>query len=350
MELRLSNKKLAVLIKEREIRAAELASANKELAFQNGEKGKLTAALILANQELAFQNSEKEKRAAELIIANEELLFQNAEKEKRAIELSSVIEELAFQNKEKERRTAELVTCNDVLAVRTAELLTANAELESFSYSVSHDMRAPLRAIQGFSRMLKEDYENKLDAEGNRLVNNIIGHTKKMGQLIDELLNFSRLGRKALIMVDIPMQHMVENICREFQIGDVDGRITFEINELLSVKGDSLVLKQAWTNIISNAIKYSRLKENAIIEIGSSEKGREIIYYVKDNGAGFDMRFANKLFGVFQRLHSEEQFEGTGVGLAIVHRIISKHGGKVWAEGKVNEGATFYFSLPKHSS
>ncbi|MEP7106957.1 MAG: CHASE3 domain-containing protein [Ferruginibacter sp.] len=301
--------------KEKEKRAAELIIANKELVFQNEEKEKRAEALIIADRELVFQSEEKEKRAAELIIANEELVFQNEEKEKRAEELSIV-----------------------------------NKDLESFSYSVSHDLRAPLRAINGYAQILKEDSGTQLDNESIRVINNIMDNAKKMGQLLDDLLTFSRIGRKELVKVNIPMHDMVTNLCNEIKNEHNNRTIHFKINDLQPAEGDSATLKQVWINLISNAVKYSRQNENAVIEIGSAIKDDEIIYHIKDNGAGFDMRYADKLFGVFQRLHSDKEFEGNGVGLAIVHRIISKHGGRVWAEAKVNEGAIFHFSLPKNIS
>ena len=226
------------------------------------------------------------------------------------------------------------------------ELETVNKELESFSYSVSHDLRSPLRAIHGYTQMLKEDYITQLDAEARRIINNTMHYAKIMGQLIDDLLTFSRLGRKELIKRNITMQDIVTNICNEIKNEYGSRNIQFKINELHAIEGDIVIIKQAWVNLISNAVKYSRLNEKTVIEIGCNVKEDEIIYYIKDNGVGFDMLYVDKLFGVFQRLHANKEFEGTGVGLAIVHRIISKHGGRVWAEGKVGEGAIFYFSLP----
>ena len=226
------------------------------------------------------------------------------------------------------------------------KLKAANKELESFSYSVSHDLRAPLRGIHGFAQILLEDYGNSLDAEAQRLMNNIMANAQKMGQLIDDLLNFSRLGRKELSVMNISMKHMAAGVCDDFKRQQNGHNIEFKINELQSAEADSIALKQVWVNLISNAVKYSGLKESAVVEIGSEAIADEIVYYVKDNGVGFDMKYVDKLFGVFQRLHSEKEFEGTGVGLAIVHRIITRHGGRVWAEGKKNEGAAFYFSLP----
>jgi signal transduction histidine kinase len=362
-ELVIANKELAFQNKEKESRAKELTIANMELAFQNKEKENRAKELTIANKELAFQNKEKEKRAAELIIANKELVFQNEEKEKRAAELIVANTELAFQNKEKEKRAGELTAANHELKTaqedirkmnealeqtvfdRTSQLVAANKELESFSYSISHDLRAPLRAVNGFTKILKEELAGQLDGEANRIMNIIMASTKKMGQLIDDLLAFSRLGRKELSKMNIQMQDMVTNLCDEIKEESGQPELRFKINELKPVMGDTMAIKQVWINLISNAVKYSGNNEKAVIEIGSEEKETEIMYYIKDNGAGFDMRFAQKLFGVFQRLHSDEEFEGTGVGLAIVHRIISKHGGRVWADGKINEGANFYFTL-----
>jgi len=170
-------------------------------------------------------------------------------------------------------------------------------------------------------------------------------NAKKMGQLIDDLLTFSRIGRKELVKTNLHMESIVTDICRELKDGQGNRAIEFHIGGLLPAYADSTSIRQVWLNLISNAIKYSGLKEKAFIEIGSEIKGDEIIYHIKDNGAGFDMRYANKLFGVFQRLHSDEEFEGTGVGLALVRRIITKHGGRTWAEGKIDKGAIFYFTL-----
>jgi PAS domain S-box-containing protein len=298
--------------------------SEQEIKMLNDQLEKHARELIVANKELVFENTEKEKRAAELLIANTELLFQNCEKEKRATELLNAISDLKFS------------------AVQFEEV---NKELESFSYSVSHDLRAPLRAVHGYSKMLKENYEIQLDSEGNRLVNNIMSNAKKMGQLIDDLLRFSRIGRKDLIKSNIAMFEMVTSVCNELKNELPDRNIEFNIRPMPSALGDNISVKHIWLNLVSNAIKYSRLKEKSIIEIGSETKENEIIYYIKDNGAGFDMRYVNKLFGVFQRLHSDQEFEGTGVGLALVQRIVLKHGGKVWACGEVDKGATFYFTL-----
>ena len=208
-------------------------------------------------------------------------------------------------------------------------------------------MRAPLRAVNGYARMLDEKYGTQLDQEAHRLMNNIMDNAIKMGQLIDDLLSFSHIGRKDLVKMYTPMYDMVTNICSELKNEQGVRNIEFDIRQILPAQADSIAIKQVWLNLISNAIKYSRLKEKTLIEIGSEINGDEIVYYIKDNGAGFDKRYANKLFNIFQRLHSDEEFEGTGIGLAIVKRIIFKHGGRIWADGKVNEGAIFYFTLNK---
>ena len=321
----------------------ELIIANKLLAFQNEEKEKRAAELIVANKELAFQNNEKEKRAAELVVANKELAFQNEEKEKRAVEL--IIANNALKEAQQDIRQLNEKLERKVIE-RTAQLEAVNKELESFSYSVSHDLRAPLRAIHGFTKILEEDYGNQLDGEAARMMNNIMSNAKKMGQFIDDLLAFSRLGRKELTKSNILMEHMVQEICAEIKTEASKQNIEFVIHALMPSEGDSIAIKQVWVNLISNAVKYSKHIEKPVIEIGCELKAGKINYYIKDNGAGFDMRYVDKLFGVFQRLHSDEEFEGSGVGLAIIHRIITKHGGKVWAQGKVNDGAIFSFSLP----
>jgi PAS domain S-box-containing protein len=229
--------------------------------------------------------------------------------------------------------------------VAEEQLQMVNKELEAFSYSVSHDLRAPLRAVNGFAQMLKEEYSSKLDEEGKRILDVIKYNANKMGTLIDELLSFSRLGRKELQRTSVQMNMLVTDVLSE--VGkSLPHSAEINLGQLHNIKGDQGLIRQVMVNLISNAVKYSYKKQNPVVHILSENKNGEIIFSVKDNGAGFDMRYANKLFGVFQRLHSQDEFEGTGVGLAIVQRIVTKHGGKVWAEGKINEGATFNFSLP----
>jgi PAS domain S-box-containing protein len=222
-----------------------------------------------------------------------------------------------------------------------------NKELESFSYSVSHDLRAPLRSIDGYTQILIDDYGKQIDAEGNRLMKIVINNARRMAQLIDDLLDFSRVGRKEIAKTSISTENMVKSIISEIQSTEQSRQLEFSVNNLPASFGDASLLRQVWYNLISNAVKYTRKKEKAMISISGEHQGDSAVFHVTDNGTGFDMQYAPKLFGVFQRLHRQQDFEGTGVGLAIVHRIISRHGGKVWAEGKVNEGAVFSFSLPQ---
>ena len=217
-----------------------------------------------------------------------------------------------------------------------------NHELESFTYSVSHDLRAPLRSIRGFTEVLKEEYAAKLDEEGNRLLRIVMNNASRMGQLIDDLLDFSRLGRRELSYSDVNVQMLVEEVIQELTAHDKKV-IQWDVRILESARGDLRMLKQVWINLISNAIKYSRKVAQPRIDIGCKQLRGNLVYYVKDNGVGFDMKYSDKLFKVFQRLHSHQEFEGTGVGLALVHRIVTKHRGEIWAESKVNEGTTFYF-------
>jgi signal transduction histidine kinase len=228
---------------------------------------------------------------------------------------------------------------------RTKELETANKELESFSYSVSHDLRAPLRAVSGYAIMLKEDYEDSFDAEAKRIIGNIISNVKMMGRLIDDLIAFSRLGKREVARRNVDMKALAEACTSELLNGWPEEKFNLVVGDLPSCSGDEDLIRQVWLNLIGNALKYSSRTADPLIEIGSTGNPNEVTWFVRDNGAGFDMKYADKLFKVFQRLHSQEEFEGTGIGLALVRRIIDKHKGRVWAESTPGTGTVFYFTL-----
>jgi PAS domain S-box-containing protein len=272
----------------------------------------------ISSHELVFNG-----RLSRLILANDVTKRKKAEDSLREL------------NETLEQRVTE----------RTSELEAANKELEAFSYSVSHDLRSPLRAVDGFTRIIIEDYGHKLDDEAKRLFDVICQNAQNMGRLIDDLLEFSRLGRKQIEPTLIDMGQLTQDVCRQIEPSILPTQ-NLRIEELPEISGDKALLRQVFINLILNALKYSRTKENALVEIGGRTEEEENIYYIRDNGVGFNMQYYGKLFGVFQRLHTQDEFEGTGVGLAIVQRIIHRHGGRVWAEAEINKGATFYFALP----
>lgn len=283
------------------------------------EIGSRTTALERSNENLAAEIREREAAEAALRRAEEELRQLNADLEQR-------------------------------VADRTEQLAAANKELESFSYSVSHDLRAPVRAIAGFSKLLAEHHEAQLDDEAKRKLGIVRSEAARMGTLIDDLLAFSRLGRQSLQMRTVDMAELVRLSFQTVQSRQPGSAPTLHVNPLPAAIGDRSLLAQVWINLLANAVKFSAKTENPSIEVNAISDAQEHTYCVRDNGAGFDPRYASKLFGVFQRLHDQADFPGTGVGLALVHRIITRHGGRVWAESKTGVGATFYFTLPRSQS
>lgn len=245
--------------------------------------------------------------------------------------------------------TLENIKTNEELeqrvVARTKELEEVNNELELFSYSVSHDLRAPLRSINGFMSILLEEHGKLLNDDARELADKVVKNANQMTKLIDDLLKFFKAGKKEILKTEIPVTRLITEILEEMKPSYEGRSIEFKLLDLPNCQADLNLLKQVWLNLISNAIKYSAHTSPAIIEIGSFVRENETVYYVKDNGAGFDMNYYSKLFGVFQRLHSPRLFEGNGIGLALVEKIIAFHKGKVWAESKLNSGATFYFTL-----
>ena len=259
--------------------------------------------------------------------------------------LVGIVQDITIR-KQAENKVIELnAALEERVRHRTEQLESANKELEAFTYSVSHDLRSPLRIIDGYAKILVEDYENLLDKEGNRTIGIIMSNARRMGQLIDDLLNFSKAGRDAVRKKNIDMKFVVNGVLAELSEGGTDIPQDLQIGTLDIALCDENLVKQVWINLISNAIKYSSTKPKPEIRIGMQKEDGKSIYYVKDNGAGFDMQYYHKLFGVFQRLHSHHEFSGTGVGLAIVNRIVKRHGGSVWAESTVDVGCCFYFTL-----
>jgi two-component system, sensor histidine kinase and response regulator len=263
----------------------------------------------------------------------------------------SVLLKIQLQKKELLEKTvslekahAQINQLNADLHKNIKQLELTNKDLESFSYSVSHDLRSPLRSIIGYSKMLEEDCLD-LNDNAKKSLKAVQRNAEKMNRLIDDLLEFSKTGRKELVKSEVNVKELIQNTVTEI-CNSVNHKAEIRLGYIDSTYADHSLLTQVWINLISNAIKYSAKKENPVVEIGSQRSENNIVYYVKDNGAGFSMDYVDKLFGVFQRLHKSDEFEGTGVGLAIVQRIITRHGGQIWAEAKVDEGATFYFSLP----
>ncbi len=290
--------------------------------------------------------TDRKKAEEKLREANAQTQHLLAEAERSRRTLLSVVED----QKEAEDKIRQLnQDLEQRVSERTAELETSNKELEAFAYSVSHDLRAPLRAIDGYSRILEEENSDKFDDEGRQILKIIRDSTKKMDQLIADLLALSRVSRIQLAFIPIDMTNLVKTVFDETITTEIKENVHFEVSELPTAEGDMTLIRQVWSNLIANAIKYTKLIKDRHIEVRGFIKGGVCTYSIHDNGVGFNTKYADKLFGLFQRLHKEKEFEGTGVGLAIVKRIIARHGGEVWAEGKENNGATFSFTLPQHS-
>lgn len=247
-------------------------------------------------------------------------------------------DEVRTLNQDLERRVAE----------RTEELLAANRELEAFTYTVSHDLRAPLRAINGFSNLLSESNAERLDEKGRRYLHTIAEATRRMGQLIDDLLMFAKLNRQQIRSEPVSLDLMFDDMLEELRIIEGFREVEIVRGELPAIHGDRLLIRQAFFNLLSNAFKFTRKRADARIVISAERQPGSVVISIADNGTGFDMKYANRLFGIFQRLHSEDDFEGTGVGLSIVHRVVHRHGGRVWFEATEGEGATFSVMLPVH--
>jgi PAS domain S-box-containing protein len=278
----------------------------------------------------------------ELVVASRWSLQRDAHQRPAAI--------LETNNNVTERKAAEerIRKLNVDLERRTIELEASNKELEAFAYSVSHDLRAPLRHVAAYSELLQKQAAPVLDDRCKRYVANLVDSARKMGMLIDDLLAFSKIGRAETRMTLVSLDELAREVLRDVERDTDDRHIDWRISELPHVLGDRSMLRLALSNLVANAVKFTRPRPNARIEIGSRDASSDdLVVFVRDNGVGFDMKYVDKLFGVFQRLHSGETFEGTGIGLATVQRIIARHGGRAWAEGAVDGGATFYFSLPK---
>jgi signal transduction histidine kinase len=365
-ELVIAIKELTFQNQEKEKRAAELVIANKELAYQNNEKVKRAEELVIAIEELTYQNKEKEKRAEELIIANKELAFQNTEKEKRAEELIIANKELAFQNTEKEKRAQELIAANIELAYqniekekRARELLIANKEIETFSYISSHDLQEPLRKIQTFSgRIFVEEYDN-LSAMGKYYVERTKLSALHMQTLIDDLLAYSRTKTTQRKFVSSDLNKIVKEAIKMLKEEIQEKQAKIEMQDLGKANVIPFQFKQLLQNLISNSLKYSIPEvqphiviKSSLIKLNTSDSNDLILncdhYHisVSDNGIGFDPKFNEKIFEIFQRLHHKNVYKGTGIGLTIARKIVENHNGIITATSKINKGAQFDIYIP----
>ncbi len=364
-ELTIANTELAFQNEEKGKRAAELMIANTELAFQNEEKGKRAAELTVANTELAFQNEEKGKRAAELTIANTELAFQNEEKGKRAAELTIANTELAYQNEEKGKRAAELTIANTELAFqneekekRAAELIIANKELLAFTYVSSHDLQEPLRKIQTYSDLLEQENPNST-AKGKEYIKRIQSAAGRMQQLIIDLLEYSRINATERKFEITDLNIIIEEVKIDLKEAIEEKNAIIDIHTLCHVNIIAFQFRQLIYNLISNALKFSvpgvppRIIISSAIVKGNATNhefllpGRSYCHItIKDNGIGFEPKFSERIFEVFQRLHNRETYAGTGIGLAIVKKIVDNHNGLIFAVSEIKKGATFEIYIP----
>jgi light-regulated signal transduction histidine kinase (bacteriophytochrome) len=314
--------------------------------FITAEKQQILDLLISTYEGAVQINDELELKQLELQQANGALEARVAE---RTADLARANDQLKTELVERKRAEEEVKRLNEGLecrvAERTAQLAATNEELEAFSYSVSHDLRAPLRHISGFAGILMADYGSQLESDAHRQLKRIQEGTKGMARMIDDLLNLSRLDRHEMVLKMTPLDSLVENVLKDIKSESVGREIEWHIGSLPSLDCDPGLMQQVFVNLLSNAVKYTRRRERAVIEIGQTTVNHQVVVYVRDNGAGFDSKYAGRLFGAFQRLHRADEFEGTGVGLATVQRIIRKHGGRVWAEAEPDKGAMFCFVL-----
>lgn len=303
--------------------------------------------VFLADKIGAPEFNEEDEALSQILAAQVGRIYENGS---LYAEVKRYVQQLEAEVAERKRAQDDIRKLNVELerrvAERTAELEAANRELEAFSYSVSHDLRAPLRAVSGYTEILLENYRAALPPDAQHVLRNISEGAERMGQLIDDLLAFAHLSRQPLRRRQVDATALVQKILDELQGEDDGRRIDVRLEPLPPCLADGALLRQVWTNLLSNAFKFTRKREHAMIAIGWQQQAQEKAYFVSDNGAGFDMRYADKLFGVFQRLHSATDFEGTGIGLSIAQRIIHRHGGRIWGQSAAGEGATFYFTLP----
>jgi signal transduction histidine kinase len=277
--------------------------------------------------------------------SSKKLLFVNEALERRGSELTAANETLANEIAERKHAEEQLRLLNQNLQKQTAELQAVNRELEAFTYSVSHDLRAPLRHMDGFSKILLEEYGSKLEPQAQHYLKRVRESAQHMGKLVDDLLNLSRVGRRELKVELAGLDSLVQEVLLQLNSETKGREIEWQVGSLPFVECDAALMKQVFANLLSNAVKFTRPRKHALIQVDQATVNGQAAIFVRDNGVGFSMKHADKLFGIFQRLHRQEDFEGTGVGLATVQRIIHRHGGRVWAEGGINRGATFYFTL-----